>query len=261
MSNWEEEDSYCTTAQDYRTHVQWPRAGNRAASGKFRRQYASSVLPFLADYRAGARESDVLCNREIKFGLCLDYALRLGAQRFATGHYARCRTLADGAALYQARDATRISPTFCTRLRASALRAYCCRSATCSSARCANSRAPAACRCMTSPTARYLLIGERPFAEFLGRYLADAPGPIESIDGRPLGQHRGLPFYTLGSAPGSRSAASALAQSPGMCAKGQRAQRADRGAAARAASARGRRGGDRAAHWLCARTAAASAPA
>ena len=159
---------------------------------------------FLAEYRAGRTPNpDVLCNREIKFGLCLDYALRLGARLFATGHYARLADLADGPGLYQARDDAKDQSYF---LHAVARQ------------RCARVLFPlgeltkhqvreraraAGCRCTTSPTVPGSVSsasGRLP--DFLGRYLPGTPGPIEDLDGRVLGQHRGLPFYTLGQRAG-----------------------------------------------------------
>src|SRR6185437_14796677 len=107
MSNWEEEDAYCTSAQDY----QDARAVARELAivlhrVNFSEQYRAQVFShFLDEYRAGRTPNpDVACNREIKFGLCLEYALRLGTDWFATGHYARCRQASDGPALYQAVD-------------------------------------------------------------------------------------------------------------------------------------------------------------
>src|SRR5579862_1233713 len=107
MSNWEEDDDYCTTAQDYQD-------ARRVAADlsiilhrvNFADQYRDRVFQsFLDEYQAGRTPNpDVLCNREIKFGLCLHYAQRLGAQFYATGHYARLQQLADGPALYRAFD-------------------------------------------------------------------------------------------------------------------------------------------------------------
>src|SRR5580704_16094855 len=107
MSNWDEDDAYCTTAQDYQdARSVAAELGLVLHRVNFSDQYREQVFAhFLAEYRAGRTPNpDVLCNREIKFGLCLDYALRLGADLFATGHYARRTELADGPALYQARD-------------------------------------------------------------------------------------------------------------------------------------------------------------
>ena len=92
MANWAEDDSYCTIADDY----QDARAVCRELDiplhrVDFAEQYRQRVFEyFLTEYRAGRTPNpDVLCNREIKFGVCLEHVRRLGAERFATGHYAR----------------------------------------------------------------------------------------------------------------------------------------------------------------------------
>jgi tRNA-specific 2-thiouridylase len=206
MSNWEEDDGYCTTAQDYQdARTVAAELGIVLHRVNFADQYRTQVFAhFLSEYRAGRTPNpDVLCNREIKFGLCLDYAMRLGAQLFATGHYARCVELEDGPALYQARDQGKDQTYFLHSVARN---------------RFARVRLPLGE--LFKPQVRDLarrrglplhdkpdstgicFIGERPFAQFLGRYLQPAPGPIESLDGRALGQHRGLPFYTLGQRAG-----------------------------------------------------------
>jgi len=206
MSNWEEDDDYCTTAQDYQDA--------RSVAGElgiilhrvnFADQYREQVFAhFLAEYRAGRTPNpDVLCNRQIKFGLCLDYAQRLGAQLLATGHYARLGALEDGPALYQARDQGKDQSYFLHSV---------------ARGRFARVLFPLGelLKQQVRELARHrglpvhdkpdstgiCFIGERPFAQFLGRYLQANPGPIESVDGRLLGQHRGLAFYTLGQRSG-----------------------------------------------------------
>src|SRR5665213_797908 len=92
MSNWDEDDAYCTSAQDYQdARSIASELGIVLHRVNFSEAYREQVFRhFVDEYRAGRTPNpDVLCNREIKFGLCLDYALRLGAQWFATGHYAR----------------------------------------------------------------------------------------------------------------------------------------------------------------------------
>jgi tRNA-uridine 2-sulfurtransferase len=206
MSNWDEDDDYCTTARDYQdARTLAADLGIVLHRVNFADQYRAQVFAqFLAEYRAGRTPNpDVLCNREIKFGLCLDYAVRLGAQLFATGHYARCVALEDGPALFQARDQGKDQSYF---LHAVARERF--------------ARVLFPLGELLKPQVRELarrrglpvhdkpdstgicFIGERPFAQFLGRYLPAAPGPIESLDGRALGQHRGLAFYTMGQRAG-----------------------------------------------------------
>src|SRR6202047_3577047 len=100
MSNWEDDDdTYCTTAADFQD-------ARRVCEGlgivlhrvSFAAQYRERVFQlFLREYAAGRTPNpDVLCNREIKFGVCLDYMHRLGASWIATGHYARLRQSSAG---------------------------------------------------------------------------------------------------------------------------------------------------------------------
>jgi tRNA-specific 2-thiouridylase len=206
MSNWDDDDAYCTSARDYQDA-----RGVAAELGivlhrvSFADAYREQVFAhFLAEYRAGRTPNpDVLCNREIKFGLCLDYAQRLGAQLFATGHYARLVPMEDAPALYQARDQAKDQSYF---LHAVARERF---------ARVlfplgellkqqvrALARTAGLAVHDKPDSTGICFIGERPFAQFLGRYLQAAPGPIETLDGRWLGQHRGLPFYTLGQRSG-----------------------------------------------------------
>jgi tRNA-uridine 2-sulfurtransferase len=206
MNNWEEDDGYCTAAQDYQDA-----RGVAAELGivlhrvNFSDQYREQVFAhFLAEYRGGRTPNpDVLCNREIKFGLCLDYARRLGARLFATGHYARLTMLADGPGLYQARDHDKDQSYF---LHAVARQRY--QRVLFPLGELHKEQVREMARAAGLPlhdkpdSTGICFIGERPFADFLGRYVQGIPGPIETLDGRVLGQHRGLPFYTLGQRTG-----------------------------------------------------------
>ena len=202
MSNWEDQDSYCTDAQDYQDARAVARElGIVLHRVSFADDYRRLVFEeFLAEYRRGRTPNpDVLCNREIKFGACLRYSQRLGASAFATGHYARLEHGNDGPALLRARDHAKDQSYFLcgvararfakvlfplgelhkAEVRERALRA----------GLPVHDKADSTGICF---------IGERPFAQFLARYLPETPGPIETLAGRVLGQHRGLPFYTLG---------------------------------------------------------------
>jgi tRNA-specific 2-thiouridylase len=206
MSNWEEDDAYCTTAQDYQDARRVAQElGIVLHRVDFSDEYRERVFQyFLDEYRAGRTPNpDVLCNREIKFGLCLQYAGRLGAAIYATGHYARCEQLQDGPALYNAEDERKDQSYFLHavererfaqvifplgRMHKQAVR---------ETAR----RAGLPVHDKADSTG-ICFIGERPFADFLGRYVQGSPGPIETVDGDVIAEHRGLPFYTLGQRSG-----------------------------------------------------------
>src|SRR6202045_4047493 len=107
MSNWEDDDGYCTTAADFQDARRvCDTLGIALHRVSFAAQYRERVFShFLREYAAGRTPNpDVLCNREIKFGICLDYMHRLGAGRIATGHYARLRRTEHGTELLKAVD-------------------------------------------------------------------------------------------------------------------------------------------------------------
>ena len=202
MSNWEDDDDYCTGAQDFQdARASAAELGIPLHRVSFAADYRARVFDyFLTEYRAGRTPNpDVLCNREIKFGLCLDHAARLGAQAFATGHYARIEQTPDGPVLLKARDAAKDQSYF---LHAVAREHF---------ARVlfplgelAKSEVRALARAAGLPvydkpdSTGICFIGERPFREFLSRYIATTPGDIVDESGDVLGRHRGLAFYTLG---------------------------------------------------------------
>lgn len=206
MSNWQEDDVHCTTAQDYQdARAVAAELGVVLHRVNFAEQYRARVFDlFLEEYRAGRTPNpDVLCNREIKFGLCLQYALRLGAERFATGHYARTRPLSDGAALFQAEDKHKDQSYFLHAVPRRQFERSCFPLGDRHKEQVRELARSAGLPVHAKPDSTGIcFIGERPFAEFLAQYLPATPGPIETLDGRYLGQHRGLPYYTLGQRSG-----------------------------------------------------------
>ena len=206
MTNWEDDDGYCTAADD----LQDARRISEQLSiplhhANFSRQYREQVFAdFLSAYRAGRTPNpDVLCNREIKFGVFRDYAERLGGEWLATGHYARTGVVADRPALYKGADPGKDQSYFLHAVAEAAL---------------ANTVFPLGG--LSKPAVRDIardrglavagkkdstgicFIGERPFRDFLSTYLPAQPGRIRSIDGESLGTHDGLMYYTLGQRQG-----------------------------------------------------------
>jgi tRNA-uridine 2-sulfurtransferase len=204
MSNWEEdEDGYCQSAEDYQdARGVCELLGLPLHRASFARQYRERVFSaFLAGYRAGVTPNpDVLCNREIKFGSFLEHAARLGAARIATGHYART----DGQGrLLRAADRDKDQTYFLHAVGRQALRhtLFPIGGLHKAEVRAIAKRAGLPNHDRKDSTG-ICFIGERPFAEFLGRYLPDTSGVIEDLDGRPLGHHQGLSRYTLGQRQG-----------------------------------------------------------
>jgi len=208
MKNWDEDDGsdWCTAAEDLNDakaiceHLDVP-----LRDVNFSHEYWEDVFEnFLAEYRQGRTPNpDILCNQHVKFRAFLDYARDLGAERIATGHYARIRANETGYHLLKAADSNKDQSYFLHLLCQEQL-----------------SRAVFPLGELRKIQVRQLareaginvhgkkdstgicFIGERPFAEFLHRYISTQPGSIESVEGRTLGEHRGLPFYTIGQRQG-----------------------------------------------------------
>jgi tRNA-specific 2-thiouridylase len=202
MSNWDDADAYCSNAQDY----QDARAAARELGivlhrVSFEPEYRERVFAeFLDEYRRGRTPNpDVLCNREIKFGVCLHYAQRLGAQWFATGHYARLELDGHGPVLLRGADAGKDQSYFLCGVERARFTHVRFPIGLLTKAEVRAQAQRAGLPVFNKPDSTGIcFIGERPFAQFLAAYLPQNPGPIETADGRRLGTHRGLHFYTLG---------------------------------------------------------------
>jgi tRNA-uridine 2-sulfurtransferase len=207
MSNWEEDDDgYCTAAQDFQDARAVARELNVPLHRvSFAAQYRERVFEhFLSEHRAGRTPNpDVLCNREIKFGVALRYARRLGGVRFATGHYARIVRSPSGVELHKARDRAKDQSYFLHAVDLGELAETLMPIGELEKSAVRERARQAGLPVFDKPDSTGIcFVGERPFREFLGRFLPQRPGPIESADGEPLGTHRGLAFYTLGQREG-----------------------------------------------------------
>jgi tRNA-specific 2-thiouridylase len=209
MSNWEDDDdAYCTTAadfQDARRVCETLKIALHRVS--FAEQYRERVFElFLREYAAGRTPNpDVLCNREIKFGVCLDYMHRLGASWIATGHYARVQHTPEGPQLLKAADTAKDQSYFLHAVTATALAKTLFPIGELHKAEVRKLAHAAGIAVFDKPDSTGIcFIGERPFQEFLSRYLRTAPGPIENDAGVVIGEHRGLALYTLGQRSGLR---------------------------------------------------------
>ena len=235
MKNWEDDDDgeYCSSNQDFVDAASVADVlGIELEHVNFAAEYKDRVFAeFLREYQAGRTPNpDVLCNAEIKFKAFLDHAMRLGADKIATGHYARVRWQPadprepagpDGTSHATARDGARVREAggrfqllkgldpakdqsyFLHRLNQAQL---------------SKTLFPVGELHKTEvrriaaeiglPNAKkkdstgICFIGERPFREFLNRYISKEPGPVKDPRGRTIGRHQGLSFYTLGQRQG-----------------------------------------------------------
>jgi tRNA-uridine 2-sulfurtransferase len=219
MKNWEDDDDseHCSTRQD------WIDAASAAdvvgvdiEAVNFAAEYRERVFAdFLREYSAGRTPNpDVLCNAEIKFKAFLDHAMRMGATRIATGHYARVRqagqqgqqsAFSQGGTFQLLRgvDAGKDQSYFLHRLSQAQLARTLFPVGDLPKARVREIASEIGlANAAKKDSTGICFIGERPFREFLNRYLPLRPGPILTEDGREVGEHVGLAFYTLGQRKG-----------------------------------------------------------
>ena len=209
MSNWEDEDDgYCTTAADFQDARRVCEALDIPLHRvSFAGEYRERVFrQFLREYAAGRTPNpDVLCNREIKFGVCLDYMHRLGAGRIATGHYARLRRTEHGTLLLKAADDSKDQSYFLHSVDPAALGRTLFPLGELRKDEVRRRAHAAGLSVYDKPDSTGIcFIGERPFEDFLGRYIEGSAGPIEDPAGMVIGEHRGLSFYTIGQRSGLR---------------------------------------------------------
>jgi len=202
MSNWDEDDDYCTSARDFQdARATAAELGIPLHRVSFAEAYRQRVFDyFLTEYSAGRTPNpDVLCNREIKFGVCLDYAQRLGAKRFATGHYARLEQTSEGPWLLKARDPDKDQSYFLHGVERAHFERVLFPLGELRKPEVRTLAREAGLPVFDKPDSTGIcFIGERPFREFLARYIPTSPGDIVAANGEFLGRHRGLAFYTLG---------------------------------------------------------------
>ena len=206
MTNWEDDEGYCTSAEDLQDARRiCERLDIPLHHVNFSKQYRDQVFAyFLDEYRKGRTPNpDVLCNREIKFGVFRDHAKRIGGDLLATGHYARSGIVDGQGALFKGKDPNKDQSYFLHAVSAEAF---------------AETLFPLG-ELMKNEVRRIArdrglpvhakkdstgicFIGERPFREFLATYLPANPGPMVTPEGDVVGEHQGLMYYTLGQRQG-----------------------------------------------------------
>jgi len=208
MKNWDEDDGteYCTAKADLTDAQQvCDRIGIKLHTANFAAEYWDRVFEhFLAEYQAGRTPNpDILCNKEIKFKAFLDYAVELGADFIATGHYARRRIAGDRAELLKGLDPNKDQSYFLHAVSGQqfAKTLFPVGELPKSAVRDIARRHELVTHDKKDSTG-ICFIGERRFKDFLQRYLPAQPGDIEDVDGRVIGRHHGLMYHTIGQRQG-----------------------------------------------------------
>ncbi len=213
MKNWEDDDTdlHCTSRQDLVDAASVADViGIDLEAVNFAAEYRDRVFAqFLREYRAGRTPNpDVLCNSEIKFAAFLDHALALGADWIATGHYARiARSDVRGGPvkLMKAVDGSKDQSYFLHQLTQAQLSPVLFPLGDITKREVREiARREGIPTWAKKDSTGICFIGERPFREFLARYLPREPGPIVTPQGRIVGRHDGLAYYTLGQRQGLR---------------------------------------------------------
>lgn len=208
MKNWEDDDDgdYCPAKQDLIDAVSVAdRIGIDIEAVNFSREYKEKVFAnFLAEYQAGRTPNpDIFCNSEIKFRAFLDHALGMGADLIATGHYARVREVDGLFQLLRAEDGGKDQSYFLYRLNQEQLsRALFPLGGLYKREIREIARKAGLAISEKKDSTGICFIGERPFREFLNRYLPKEPGEMRTPEGKVIGQHEGLMYYTLGQRQG-----------------------------------------------------------
>jgi tRNA-specific 2-thiouridylase len=208
MKNWEDDDDseYCSTRQDWIDVVSVADLiGIDVEAVNFAAEYKDRVFAdFLREYSAGRTPNpDILCNAEIKFKAFLDHAMLLGADAIATGHYARTRRVEHGVQLLKAIDQTKDQSYFLHRLNQKQVSKV-----LFPLGEIPKTMVREIAQDIGLPNAKkkdstgICFIGERPFREFLSRYLPTTPGLMITPEGQAVGEHIGLSFYTIGQRKG-----------------------------------------------------------
>jgi len=209
MKNWEEDDteSYCSAHADL-TDAQSvsDQLGIKLHTMNFSAEYWDRVFTyFLAEYRAGRTPNpDIMCNKEIKFKAFLNFALELGADYIATGHYAQIAPQPDGTVqMLKGLDANKDQTYFLYTLQQHQLQRSLFPIGALEKSRVRELALEAGfTTAKKKDSTGICFIGERKFREFLQRFLPAQPGEMVTPDGKVIGQHHGLMYYTLGQRQG-----------------------------------------------------------
>ncbi|GKU81383.1 tRNA 2-thiouridine(34) synthase MnmA [Niallia sp. NCCP-28] len=204
MKNWDDTDEFgvCTATEDYEDVI---RVCNQLEipyyAVNFEKQYWDKVFTyFLEEYKAGRTPNpDVMCNKEIKFKAFLEHAMNLGADYLATGHYAQVVRENGKVRMLRGKDENKDQTYFLNQLTEEQLEKvmFPIGGMEKSKVRELAAKANLATAAKKDSTG-ICFIGERNFKEFLSGYLPAQKGNMETFDGKIVGRHDGLMYYTIG---------------------------------------------------------------
>lgn len=204
MKNWDDTDEsgVCTATLDYEDVVRvCEQIDIPYYAVNFEKQYWDKVFTyFLDEYKSGRTPNpDVMCNKEIKFKAFLDYALSIGADYVATGHYARIRNVDGKVELLRGIDENKDQTYFLNQLTSDVLEKV---MFPLGHLEKSEVRQIAKERNLATATKKdstgICFIGEKNFKQFLSEYLPAQPGEMQTISGKVVGTHDGLMYYTIG---------------------------------------------------------------
>ncbi|MAA63320.1 MAG: tRNA 2-thiouridine(34) synthase MnmA [Alteromonadaceae bacterium] len=209
MKNWDEDDGteYCTAMTDLAdAQAVADSIGITLHTASFAAEYWDRVFEhFLEEYRAGRTPNpDILCNKEVKFRAFLDYAITLGADYIATGHYARRQLTESGEAqLLKGLDANKDQSYFLHAVSGDriARTLFPVGEIEKTEVRAIAEEAGLVTHDKKDSTG-ICFIGERKFRDFLKQYIPAQPGNIETPEGQVIGRHQGLMYHTIGQRQG-----------------------------------------------------------
>ncbi len=210
MKNWDDTDEFgvCTATEDFDDVV---RVCNQLDipyySVNFEKQYWDKVFTyFLDEYKAGRTPNpDVMCNKEIKFKAFMDYAVDLGADYLATGHYAQIRETDGKFEMLRGVDSNKDQTYFLNQLSSDTLKKVMFPLGHLPKSKVREiAKEHGLATATKKDSTGICFIGERNFKEFLSEYLPAQPGEMQTLSGEVKGKHDGLMYYTLGQRQGLR---------------------------------------------------------
>lgn len=204
MKNWDDTDDagVCTATEDYNDVIRvCNQIGIPYYSVNFEKQYWDKVFTyFLDEYKAGRTPNpDVMCNKEIKFKAFFEHAMNLGADYLATGHYARVEFRDGEYKMLRGMDENKDQTYFLNQLGQKQLEKVMFPIGNIEKSKVRELAKEAGLATATKKDSTGIcFIGERNFKGFLSNYLPAQPGNMETFDGKVVGKHDGLMYYTIG---------------------------------------------------------------